>query len=353
MTLRERLSEAFSKAPRMYKDAGQRLALASPKTPEYERWSEETFGIVEVTPTIEHPGIPDDAPLRRFIDLPKALDLLVNRRLVLPRLAELIKCDPRECDARPDYNQASREDLERKVIELKEFAPDSEDTSSIYSFHSLGLVSGGLSVKNSFEDRVKQMSLNDLKQAAWFVEHERLKQDLVCSCWYGSAMESDAMWKLYCDRVGVAITTSVSRLKSSVKCHVPKLFSDHLRLSLAKIAYDDTTCCKDTAPWLIKRTAFRHEDEVRLYMDYPFVRFPGFELTVSPHRLIKEIIVTPYAQRWQSEVIEATIGRLLRPSERRIGPRNSMIVKQSTHRTPPIQAGPNRQIPASSRPSNN
>src|SRR5947209_17707102 len=63
MTLRERLSEAFSKAPRMHKDAGQRLALASPKTPEYERWSEETFGIVEVTPTIEHPGIPDDAPL--------------------------------------------------------------------------------------------------------------------------------------------------------------------------------------------------------------------------------------------------------------------------------------------------
>ena len=90
--------------------------------------------------------------------------------------------------------------------------------------------------------------MDELKQAAWFGEHSRLKQELVCSCWYGGEMESDAMWRLYCEHVGVAITTSVSRLKRAVSCFVPKLFSEHFKLSLAKVTYEDTACCRDTTP---------------------------------------------------------------------------------------------------------
>src|SRR5437879_13751412 len=48
MTLRERLGEAFSKAPRMHNDAWQRLARASRKSPEDERWIDDASGIVEV-----------------------------------------------------------------------------------------------------------------------------------------------------------------------------------------------------------------------------------------------------------------------------------------------------------------
>ena len=138
------------------------------------------------------------------------------------------------------------------------------------------------------------------------------------------------MWRLYCEHVGVAITTSVSRLKRAVLCFVPKLFSEHFKLSLAKVAYEDTACCRETPPWLIKRLAFRHEHEVRLYVDYPFARAPGFDLLVDPCRLIEEVTVTLYAQKWQSEIIEATIEKLLRPSGRRISLK-SIIVKQSTH----------------------
>ena len=302
------------------------------KTPEFERWWGETFESKEIVPTIEHPGIEDAAPLRRFMDLPKFLDLIISGRLLLPRLAELKRCDPHECDAKPDYSQVPREELERRVINLREFAPKSAIADSGFGSGSRYLPA--LDVADSFDDRVKRMSLDELKQAAWFGEHSRLKQELVCSCWYGGEMESDAMWRLYCEHVGVAITTSVSRLKRAVSCFVPKLFSEHFKLSLAKVTYEDTACCRDTTPWLIKRPAFRHEHEVRMYVDYPFARAPGFDLLVDPYRLIEAVTVTPYAEKWQSDIIEATIERVLgssgRSRLRRISLK-SIIVKQSTH----------------------
>jgi hypothetical protein len=327
MTLRERLSEARSRAPRAYEE-GPPFSIAKARTPDYERWWAETFESKKIVPTIEHPGIEDAAPLRRFMDLPKFLDLIISGRLLLPRLAELKRCDPHECDAKSDYSQVAREELERRVIDLREFVPESATDAS--GFASGSRYASALNVIDSFEDRVKRMSLDDLTQAAWFVEHSRLKQELVCSCWYGSEMDSDAMWRLYCEHVGVAITTSVSRLKRAVSCFVPKLFSEHFKLSLAEVKYEDTACSRGTPPWLIKRLAFKHEHEVRVYVDYPFARAPGFDLLVDPYRLIEKVTVTPYAEKWQAEIIEATIGKLLRPSGRRISLK-SIIIKQSTH----------------------
>ena len=332
MTLRDRLKEALLTAPRVYEE-GPPFSIAKTKTPEYARYSKEKFDMKEIVPTIEHPGIEDAAPLRRFMDLPKFLDLIIRRRLLLPRLAELKPCDPHECVAKPDYSRVPREELERRVIDLREFAPKSAtEPAELGSGPRYPLP---LNVADAFEARIKRISLDDLRQAAWFVEHSRLKQELVCSCWYGEEMESDAMWRLYCKHGGVAITTSVSRLKRAVSCFVPKLFAEHFKLSLAKVTYEDTACSKGTPPWLIKRRAFGHEHEVRLYVDYPrpFARAPGFELVVDPCRLIEEVTVTPYAQKWESKIIEATIERVLGGPGRRIRFKRT-TVKRSTHMDP-------------------
>lgn len=330
MTLRERYDDAFARAPKMFKGevntntqdvqiSGLRPCLASrEKTPEYECWIKENFDRVRISPQIVHPDINDEAPLRRFMDLPKFLDLIVNQELLLPRLAELQRSDPYECYAKPDYNQMPREQLERYVMGRREFAPESfqnADTNFFGIYQTLG------GTPDSFEDTIKKMSLDDLKQAAWFAEHSRLKQELVCSCWYGSEMDSDAMWRLYCESVGVSITTSVSRLKAAVTCFVPKVFAGDFKLSLAKIKYEDTAYCNSTSPWLIKRTAFRHEDEIRLYMDYPFTIAPGFRLSIDTYCLIEKVTVTPCAQKWQSDAIEATIKKLC----------HNLKIVQSTH----------------------
>ena len=195
MTLRERLNEARSAAPQIFKE-DPHTSIARTKTPEhercrtgdtivptglrrdenseFERWWAETFESKKIVPTIEHPGIEDAAPLRRFMDLPKFLDLVISGRLLLPRLAELKRGDSHECDAKPDYSKVSREELERRVIDLREFVPESATDASGFGSGSRYL--SAVSLIDSFEDRVKRMSLDDLKQAAWFAEHSRLQE---------------------------------------------------------------------------------------------------------------------------------------------------------------------------------
>lgn len=342
MTLRSVWKEAISKGP------GLPPERPTPESMEEHRracarWKEETFRNVEITPKIENPDIGEEDRLRRFMDLPKLLDLIIHRRLLLPRLAQLRKCDPHECTAGPDYSQVPREELERMVIDLSEFMPKSFRDGSFFERY------GG------FEQRVTKLSREDLMQAVWFVEHSRLQHDLVCSCWYGREMESDAMWRLYCDRVGVAITTSASRLKASVKCVVANLFVDRFKLYLAKVTYSDKLCCSPSVPWLIKRVAFEHEHEVRLYADYPldteagFIDTEaGFFLHIDPEVLIEKIVVTPYAEKWQSEVIEAAIQKLLNSRIvgcARPGSVKPVIVRQPDHLDAPNPTWPGPQLP--------
>lgn len=169
-------------------------------------------------------------------------------------------------------------------------------------------------------------------EALWFAEHARLKHDVACSCWYGSGVESDAMWRLYCGHVGVSVSTSISRIKKAVTCYVPKALVDRFKLSLAKVTYSDDETCGQTLPWLVKRLAFRHEEELRLFLDYPLIRAAGFELVIDPRVLIEKITVTPYAQKWEFEAVKATVEKIFLSSERRIGLGHSRpAIEQSAH----------------------
>jgi hypothetical protein len=326
MNLRDKLREAFWTAPREYKE-GRLFTGTEEQTPEYEQWRNETFGTVKITPTVDHPDIDAASRIRRFMDLPKFLDLMANRRLLLPRIADLQKGDPFECAAKPDYSGTHRDELEKSIIRLRELTPKSESQDDPLSFLGFGRVQ---SPPPTFEERIKSMTDKELGEAAWYVEHSRLKYELKCSCWYGSEMESDAMWRLYCDSFGVCISTTVSRLKASISCYVPKLFANDVKLSLARVVYKDTDCCGTTPSWLIKRSAFRHEHEIRLFIDYPYTSPPGFELIVDPNQLIEKITVTPYSQKWQADVIEATVEKLL-PSRRKLRVGEMSKFQRSAH----------------------
>lgn len=124
MTLREILLRAQSQAPDAF-EKDHKVSAKPAVTAEYERWRNETFGIEEFSPAIEHQGCLSEAPLRRFMDLPKFLDLLTSRQLRLPQLAHLIEDDPFECNAKPDYSQVDPELLKQRVRCLKEYAPES------------------------------------------------------------------------------------------------------------------------------------------------------------------------------------------------------------------------------------
>ena len=298
MSLREILLQAESQAPAAFGE-NHKVSANPVVTPEYAAWRDQKFGLVEIKTPIDHQECLSEAPLLRFMELPKLLDLLTSCRLRLPQLSKLMEDDPFECNLKPNDPELQESLLRQRILKLKEYAPQFFHPGFGESFSRAILGQA----TNSFESIVERMQLKDLKEAAWFLEHSRLKQELWCNCWYGSRDESHAMWKIYCGQMGVALVTSVPRLKSAISCSVPRLFAQHFRLGLAKIDYETG---KNTKPWLMKRKAFRHEDEIRLFVDYP-EKVRSFTLKVELEKLVEKIIVTPFARKWEYRAIEETI----------------------------------------------
>jgi hypothetical protein len=295
----------------------------------FKDWSRENFKRVLVSPKLVLNGVAKDEHLRRFVDLPKLFDLLKNGRLVFPKLGQLLETDPFECFARQNFNQLSRPEIEEKANQLKRFAPASTEgfkyppgTTNIWARLGQG--------RPLFDSQIKAMTLEELKHAAWYLERERLKNELVCSCWYKGSVESDAMWKIYASQMGVAITTSAARMESAIKLIAPRIFEHRTDLKLAAIHYEDTDQCGNREPWLIKRKAFDHEKEVRLYCDVPFDFGLRFEVQVDVSKFIEEIVITPFAQQWEFGGIKAAIEALLKA----IGA-SQVVVRQSKHMRAP------------------
>jgi hypothetical protein len=283
------------------------------RSPAKEKFYQEHLRYTEIVPSIEHTEIGEDVVLRRFMDLPKFIDLIVNKRLLLPTVKKLQEGDPHECEASPDYSRISDDALKKSILDLAEEYVTEADLNlwRPLQFDLLVLGQRQPVTKSSVSEVLDKMSQDELRQAAWCVEHRRLQDELCCNCWYDSELESDAMWRLYCDRVGVSIATTVKTLQRSIKCEVPMIFKDRMKLHLAKVTYSDASTVSDAPSWLIKRSAFRHEHEVRFFIDYPFPRNEGFVLTVEPLTLIEEMTVSPYAPRWQANAIEAMARRIL------------------------------------------
>ncbi|HEY3930738.1 MAG TPA: hypothetical protein VGM58_00030 [Verrucomicrobiae bacterium] len=312
------------------------ISKQAPADPEARiQWRKENYKRIAVSPKLLLSGVSDSERLRRFVDLPKLFDLLKNKRLILPTLGKLIEGDPFECFAKKSFSHLRRDELEARAKELEEYTPE----SSRLPYFPPNLSAGEV-LSFAFEQRhlrgsqfyteIQQMTLDDLKDTIWYLERERLKENLVCSCWHEGTVESDAMWKIYASQLGVSINSSAARMKSSVKMIIPKIYAEQAQLKLAAVQYEDTDECQNIEPWLIKRKAFMHEKEVRLYCDVPFIFSPKFELEIELSTFIEEIVITPFIAAWQVAGIKGAIEALLK--EAGVG---QIVVRQSKHMRAP------------------
>lgn len=283
----------------------------APREPEARKqWRRENFKKVTVSPKFVLSGVSDDETLRRFVDLPKLFDLLKNKRLVLPTLGNLIKADPFECYAKKSFDHLTRDELVLRSKQLEEYVPQSDYYPLFYP-NPFGLPVSRKETR--FDDDIQQMTIEELRDAVWYLERERLKNDLVCSCWHKGTVESDAMWKIYASQLGVSINSSAARMKSGVKMILPQIYAAQAELNLATVHYEtDTNTCQGIEPWLVKRRAFEHEKEVRLYCDVPFVFGTKLILEIEIPTFIEEIVITPFAATWQAVGIKGAIEALLK-----------------------------------------
>lgn len=152
-------------------------------------------------------------------------------------------------------------------------------------------------------------------------------KDIYGQCWTLNKA-SDAMWRIYShDHRGIRIKTTVRKLLSSLYhggAHQPDMFcvigrveylTEKRLLEFANGIYHDGALSKDDlfGSLLVKRKAFKHENEVRLlYFDTEKnVGGKLFRYTVAPHELIEQIMIDPRIsyreyQEMKSEIKERT-----------------------------------------------
>jgi hypothetical protein len=144
------------------------------------------------------------------------------------------------------------------------------------------------------------------------------------NCWHLNEVESVAMWKLYTSGIdGVAIQTTVSRLKASLSLEPRDLF-------IAKVRYIDHEAenipepiVPDVlTPLITKRRSYRHEREVRVILDRRpkddsradiedgmmlGIEFLGESLHVDITKLIERIVVAEKFPWWAIDSLQNAV----------------------------------------------
>lgn len=136
---------------------------------------------------------------------------------------------------------------------------------------------------------------------------------LMANCWHGSRGEEMMMWKIYTDRNGIAIKSSVANLSKSL--------ADAGDIFLNRVNYRDYSPNNSHGIFsenLISQASSRpdylsHEKEVRLTMFNPglnenftdYETLPsGIGIPVDIRKLISQAVIRPGAEKWVSECIE-------------------------------------------------
>ncbi|MEO8429122.1 MAG: hypothetical protein ABI651_18680 [Verrucomicrobiota bacterium] len=271
----------------------------------------------------------------RFVDLPKLFDLLILARIFFPTIATLAKGDPFECGFLINERLGNRErqDLEDLAMGLLRQLPcelKSGDRDSDYQ---------------RYKELVQSASIDELREHVLEMEAIKDKRRVVCSCWHLGGPESDAMWKLYGNRFGIGLTSTVGRLASCLKGKYSSIICspNPQEYTIAPVKYVDPKHVGNLNdlyvehPYLLKREAFLHEQEVRIFhrLAEMVSGDDGIDIEVNPATLLKEIILSPFNEPWINDSLFRAIQQVsearglaipVRPSRHMKQPKQSSII---------------------------
>jgi hypothetical protein len=269
--------------------------------------------------------------IRRFINLPKLFELLVLGRMFCPTVGALAKSDPYECALLPrqKYRNSPRPLLKKRAMELMRFLPEALRHGDQQEYFK------------RYEELVGRCPTHKLRSVVLEMESCEVRERIVCSCWYSGDSESDAMWKLYANELGVALVSDVGRLARSIKGAYSLLICsyDPQEYTIAPIRYVDE---RDLGrlksfyvdrPWMLKRRSFAHEQEIRLFhrlAELASARAGGKAIEVNAGKMIKEIVLSPLNPPWVTDTVRSTIELILETRELKIP------IRTSEHLRPPL-----------------
>jgi hypothetical protein len=177
-----------------------------------------------------------------------------------------------------------------------------------------------LAERDPYEGKFPREVLSDLA-ARYRPEHDRNRypdgetfaraiaaenrKNRAVNCWHINETESAAMWKLHSGEHGVAIRTTLGRLKQSFAL-------DERPVYIYEVEYLDFSGPVElTLPFYsgyAKRKSFAHEKELRACI---FISeedtLPGAYVRVDLDALIDEVFVAPESEPWIREVAEGVM----------------------------------------------
>lgn len=139
------------------------------------------------------------------------------------------------------------------------------------------------------------------------------KKYVYISCWYNSDNESEAMWKLYGSKYGIAIKVNFEKLINNFAKNNLKFFSGKIIYEGTKYNNSNNELSSDIISFFIKRNCYEHEKEYRFLIEEKDISDKeGIEFDLEKLDFIEEIIISPFLPIYEAEQIKKTINQLLK-----------------------------------------
>lgn len=182
-----------------------------------------------------------------------------------------------------------------------------------------------LAKPEKWEDKFENFILKaQVKLVSGEIEKYNHYERIYGQCWTLES-SSDAMWRIYSpNRDGLQIRTTIRKLLEDfydshpklpdVECCIGKVdyLNDKDLEERANNTFDDSGISIDNIFWslLIKRNAFKHENEVRLlYYSWTCENYSDIlhKYSFDPHKLISQIVVDPIRSDSEFQVLKKII----------------------------------------------
>ncbi len=232
-----------------------------------------------------------DQKLWRYMGLDKLIDLLSTKTLFFTPLSSYAKTDPFE-------------GLQPKVhLEpLAKIIKDQKEAAGEIAMEILKQKHLPQEEMQAIAIKTEQQMRKDMESVEYMF-FNALKSYVV-NCWHQNESESEAMWKLYTDsHKGIAIQTTVKNLTKCI--HEPDgkeiYFQEvkYINFDNPEIKSDEVIIDGNIRP-ILKRKAFEHEREARLYflpneLEHCSPEQPPIKVSIDTDMLIEKIYISPFA----------------------------------------------------------
>lgn len=286
-------------------------------------------GLNAIKQTVSYPA--DNPTIWKFVDLTTFLAILTDSCLFFSSINNLCAGDPFECALWPSqrYNGWARDKLIERALSLSSVLPRPI------------LFEEQIKQQEKLKDFLATADDNKLIETVSWLELQFYRRRIICNCWHENEDESDAMWKIYSARTGVAVKSTAELLAKSIEGYTAKTyFVKEIRYRMERVLY-----CKEAqlanvpefqvhCPWTLKRSGFAHEKEIRIFNLTPD-KTPagnGIGIKVNLAKLAQQIVLSPFNPEYVNDGIQKVVEKLR--------PKLAKRVRRSDHMRKPTITNP-------------